>query len=461
MGLLLAIVIFLLPKKLNNDEVNNEKKLNDLIKMKLTNGSLNDVLKINDPKENSTESESTPVNPDEDDSFLQNEIKIPHHTNEHNLTILNTLEQTGSILSMNRVGYYASHDTINTKLENDKKLNGLFKKSIFLFKNPVYVFVISAATVEGLLQNSFLAFASLFLEYQYRLASGTSSLIIGLLSIPPLIIGGLLSGFIVKKLKNDTISCFKFLSVVLFINILVYGGFLLHCEEPTLISNDSEFQYLLNNNSTQQQCFRPAHNCNCDTKIFKPVCLTNSKDIFFQSSCLAGCDSYNQRDLFDDFYSNCTQSNCDLYYTEHNLKKEHIVKDGLCPTNNCELKLVISYICIFLLMLLNALTFLPYLKVTIGCVNSKEMNTIVLGLKQFFMNAFGTIPGPILFGTVIDATCSYWHTDSQNQSVCKIYNNKKFALGFGLLGIGFKTICFILVVLSLLFSIRSKKLSNK
>ena len=49
------------------------------------------------------------------------------------------------------------------------------------------------------------------------------------------------------------------------------------------------------------------------------------------------------------------------------------------------------------------------------------MNTIVLGLKQFFMNAFGTIPGPILFGTVIDATCSYWHTDSQNQSVCKIY----------------------------------------
>ena len=112
-------------------------------------------------------------------------------------------------------------------------------------------------------------------------------------------------------------------------------------------------------------------------------------------------------------------------------------------------------------MLLNALLFLPYLKVTIGSVNSKEMNTIVLGLKQFFMNGFGTIPGPILFGSIIDLTCNYWHTDSSGQRVCKMYNNQKFALSFGMLGIGFKMICLMLVVLSLIVSLRKQRKASK
>lgn len=131
--------------------------------------------------------------------------------------------------------------------------------------------------------------------------------------------------------------------------------------------------------------------------------------------------------------------------------------NGLCATNgSCSLKLIISFTCIALLMFLNALTFLPYLKVTIGCIDSREMNSIGLGFKQFFMNAFGTIPGPILFGTVIDSTCKYWHTDLKNQRVCKIYNNQQFAFAFGMLGIGFKSVCFFLVILSILFLKRAK-----
>ena len=481
-GLLLAIVIFLFPTKIyspeESTEIEKKEKIDEIIKIKLTTDlELNERL-----KENSSGSESTPVsNPDNyddeievNDSFLHSESKIPNQNNRQNLSILNTLDQAGSIISINRIAYYSSAENISNKFNKDhNSFNELVKKSIFLFKNPVYVLVITATTIEGLLQNSFLAFAPLFLEYQYRLASGTSSLIIGLLSIPPLILGGLQSGIICKKLKNDTISCFKFLAVILFLNIFVYAGFLLSCREPTLISNDSQIKNLLlrinirneNNivtdNLTQTACLKSSVNCNCDSTIFKPVCLSNSKDIYFQSPCFAGCSTFTQLEKLDDFYSNCTQSECDAYFEPNSLRKEHTLKDGLCQTKSCELKLVISYVCIFMLMLLNAITFLPYLKVTIGCVDAKEMNTIVLGLKQFFMNSLGTVPGPILFGTVIDATCSYWHTDSQDQSVCKIYNNEKFALGFGLLGIGFKTICFVMVILSLFFSIRSKKSVTK
>lgn len=311
----------------------------------------------------------------------------------------------------------------------------LCRKSLLLFKRPVYVFVLIASAIEGLLQNSFLAFATLFLEYQYRLASGSASLILGLLSIPPLMIGGILSGLIVKRLKNKTSNCFKLLAVVIFVNVIVYAGFMIYCREPNMISSDPRFR---------RDDFQASTQCLCNPKIFKPVCLADSQDVFFQSACLAGCQQF---DKSNETYYECSQVGGGDYFT-----------NGLCGTNgSCSLKLIISFACIALLMFLNALSFLPYLKCTIGCIDSRDMNSIGLGFKQFFMNAFGTIPGPILFGTVIDSTCKYWHNDLKDQRVCKMYNNEQFAFAFGLLGVGFKSVCLLLVVLSIILLKRDKR----
>ena len=422
-------------------------------------------------------------------------------TKNLNRKLVNTLKLSGSLLSIKNTSFYKSRESINeakesvelletsnepnnnnntTTVLNDtlKELSGslmslrntdlyrtqtkqngfsqLIKKTASLFKNPVYVFVIIAGTIEGLLQNSFLAFVSLFLEYQYRLAAGTSSLVVGLLSLPPVIVGGILSGIICKKLNDNVISCFKFLAFILFLNVILYAGFLIHCEESTLISSTFQAYSLTSNRST---CYSTASDCGCDLKIFKPVCLSGSRDIYFQSPCLAGCQSLTSNSA-QFVYSNCTQNNCDNYFDSSAKQDASYFVDGLCPSDSCGTRLLFSYGCIFLLMLMNALLFLPYLKVTIGSVDSPEMNTIVLGLKQFFMNAFGTIPGPILFGSVIDTTCSYWHTDSHGQHVCKMYNNRNFALGFGLLGMGFKAVCFVLIILSLVFSTAKRRRLN-
>jgi hypothetical protein len=345
-------------------------------------------------------------------------------------------KEMGSLLSLNIVANGNHHHPTSAGAANGTDLNEkltLIDKSMLLFKRPVYLFVLIASALEGLLQNSFLAFATLFLEYQYRLASGSASLILGLLSIPPLMIGGILSGIIVKRLKNRTSSCFKLLAVVIFINIIVYSGFMVFCREANMIWPGSD-----------HAVFTTSKECSCNSKIFKPVCLKDSQDIFFQSACLAGCSSFET-----DMYFNCTQVEPQSYFT-----------NGLCPHNSCTLRLIVSFTCIALLMFLNALTFLPYLKVTIGCINSREMNSIGLGFKQFFMNAFGTIPGPILFGSVIDTTCKYWHNDMNDRRVCKIYNNQQFAFAFGLLGIGFKSIIFILIILSLVVLKRSKNIKK-
>ena len=108
-------------------------------------------------------------------------------------------------------------------------------------------------------------------------------------------------------------------------------------------------------------------------------------------------------------------------------------------------------------MFFTAIVYVPYIKVTIGCVkDTPEMNAIALGLKQLAMTGIGTIPGPIIFGTFIDLTCKYWYTDCLNQRVCKIYSNRNFSYTFGALGIGFKFICWLCVFISFL-SFRLKK----
>ena len=377
-SLILAVVIFTFPKKLNHDEEDEaveEKKT----KTKNKNGKLKLENELVSLKENKA-----------DDELQVNEVVLTRHYED---PVLETLERTGSLLSVDKLGNRSSRLDLNTEeIVSDSLMNepkskyDLAKKSLSLLLNPLYVLIIVATTIEGLLQNSFLAFASLFLEYQYRLASGTASFILGLLSIPPLIVGGILSGIIVKRLRYNTSHCCKFLAVVLLVNILVYSGFMIHCKEPNMIPNAVQLSNNLHDPSTN---YTLSENCNCNRKIFKPVCLKNSEDIFFQSACLAGCSEFDKN---TDIYSNCTQEmGTYVGLNESSAEQVNYFINGLCPTSGCTLRLVVSYMCIFFLMLLNALTFLPYLKVTIGSIDNKEMNPIGLGMKQFFMNGFGKL----------------------------------------------------------------------
>lgn len=393
-------------------------------------------------------------------------------------TLLSAVKTAGSIISLNHsVSGLATIKKPNTThnivkpTKSSEKLKRILKLSYKLLRNPLFSLILIASAIEGLLQNSFLAFASLFLEYQYRIASGTASFILGALSIPPLILGSLLSGFLIKKFNWKQRSCLTFLTVVLFFNMILYSGFLLYCKEPNILLNTTDHRSKLNAASDlrtnitsikNMNCFQETDsNCKCNENLFKPVCLINGEDEYvFQTACIAGCQSYN----YDtNVYSNCTYAECMLSDSKSHISSnstttsQFSLSNGLCPSPSiCQNKLIISYATIFFVMFFTALVFVPYIKVTIGCTNSPEMNPIALGIKQLAMTGIGTVPGPIIFGTFIDTTCKYWYTDCLNQKVCKVYSNRKFSLIFGTLGIFFKAICWVSVFIGCLY-LRFKK----
>ena len=265
-SLIMALVIFFFPRKIIHDEPEKNGSA-----AAHTNGNTdNNHLLAPPPQQNgieltnlsngNTNNNTTTEETENGHAVVDRDY---HENNHHENMFVEASRNFGSALSINQLGNKSKSCKANGN-GNAKKELSLVQKSMLLFKRPVYLFVLIASAIEGLLQNSFLAFATLFLEYQYRLASGSASLILGLLSIPPLIIGGVLSGFIVKKLHNKTSNCFKFLAVVIFVNVFVYAGFMIYCQEPNMISNDVNFQH---------DGYQVSTHCQCNSKIFKPVCL--------------------------------------------------------------------------------------------------------------------------------------------------------------------------------------------
>ena len=61
-----------------------------------------------------------------------------------------------------------------------------------------------------------------------------------------------------------------------------------------------------------------------------------------------------------------------------------------------------------------------------------QMRSFAVGVQFIFFRLLGAIPGPILFGAIIDKACLQWQTRQCDGSrgSCWIYSSRDMALGF-------------------------------
>ena len=67
-------------------------------------------------------------------------------------------------------------------------------------------------------------------------------------------------------------------------------------------------------------------------------------------------------------------------------------------------------------------------------------------MQSVSFRIFGSVPGPIAFGAVIDSGCVYWQYECQRRGNCWVYNNK-------VLGIRAFSIAISGLILNLVFSV--------
>ena len=71
------------------------------------------------------------------------------------------------------------------------------------------------------------------------------------------------------------------------------------------------------------------------------------------------------------------------------------------------------------------------------CV-ADEQRTLALGVQSVLFRILGSIPAPIVFGTIFDSACVYWQFECNQRGNCWTYNNSQLsqrALSLAMLGI--------------------------
>ena len=129
----------------------------------------------------------------------------------------------------------------------------------------------------------------------------------------------------------------------------------------------------------------------------------------FYSPCHAGCFKHQ---LKDRQYTNCS---CFADGLTQGV-------EGLCSRESCPLFPLFAVGLIVLTLLIytnNAPLFIVSLRVV-----NPQQHALALGVRQILHRFLGHMPGPVIFGLLIDTSCRVWK-QSENARNCLEYNENE------------------------------------
>ena len=121
--------------------------------------------------------------------------------------------------------------------------------------------------------------------------------------------------------------------------------------------------------------------------------------------------------------------------------------EGKCEAD-CNL-LPVFLVIFFFAMLVVTTPSVPFLSVTLRSVPD-EQRSFAVSLQWIIVRCLGFIPGPIIFGAVIDKACLFWKESCDDETgACYYYDNRDLSNYVLALALSCRGVSIILFVLSL------------
>lgn len=308
-----------------------------------------------------------------------------------------------------RVSEVQKGSEFNVRAGFGNSLSDFPKAAWTLLKNPPFMFLNGGVTMEWFILASVAVFGPKFIESQFNLSAGSAALLAGALVVPSTIIGCGAGAWFIMKFKLDFKGQMKFCFLSLLISFCAVFIFTASCKNVAFAGVTVPYT-----NVTELDSVDISSPCNvvcqCEQK-FDPVCGSNN--IMYYSACHAGCRQQNEDD--DTIYENCS--------CLHEGKQEAEI--GRCE-EPCDL-LWIYFCCLFIMLTMGFFTIVPTITSTFRVVAFSQ-RTFAVGLQSLMLKLLGSIPGPIIFGALIDQTCLIWEYDCEGAGTCWMYDNRLFAL---------------------------------
>ncbi|XP_055871891.1 solute carrier organic anion transporter family member 2A1-like isoform X3 [Biomphalaria glabrata] len=303
-------------------------------------------------------------------------------------------------------------------------LKGLAAALLRLGLNPVYMCLLVSNGLNIMVASGTMAFMPKYLETQFNIPTWQANLYLGSMNIVAAFIGTILGGCLTTRFKLSPLNCLKWVLLSKCLGTLLgVTGFVTGCKQPVFQSHTSS-----NGNI-----------CSCDNQRYFPVCGTDGSNYF--SPCHAGCHSVNTNNTYshcENMPSNTTQG----------------AMANLCQST-CQ-NLFIFLALMFIAAFVTTLALMPTFIASVRSVQDRE-KPIAIGLSAFSSTLLGWLPGPIIFGALIDTSCIVWNKSCLSTGACLLYDIEKFRLRIHALILGLRLISIVLSSTALVVAVYFKR----
>ncbi|XP_024880200.1 solute carrier organic anion transporter family member 4C1 [Temnothorax curvispinosus] len=345
---------------------------------------------------------------------------------------------------------------IPTIREFPKAMKRLLTNWLLTCNNLSAVFYILGAS-------AYITFLAKYLEIQYSTSAAGGTVITGPISLVGIVLGFLLSGLVISKFKP---SPRPLLAWNVLVGIIFVVGQILYIFLGCTNSGIRGINLKTMEMNLTADCNA---DCNCAGVKYSPVCHEASMTTFF-SACHAGC-----RTILDDKqFGNCScltlnePSRIGDHFDYFSSSRAFISEQQMRPPDSQALPPISDTVkagpCAsdckrpyLLFVLLNCVIN------TLGCsgkignvlVNyrsvEKRDKSLSQGVTLMIVSLLALIPGPIIFGAIIDSTCLIWEESCGTRGNCWFYHRDNFrflvnisAAGFTVIGVLFDAIvCYL------------------
>lgn len=166
--------------------------------------------------------------------------------------------------------------------------------------------------------------------------------------------------------------------------------------------------------------------CQCDFVKYTPICGDDGRT--YISPCHAGCTEQSLDENGTKCYSGCS---CILSNDLMNYESDFIGGSAVasaCPVD-CSYQLILFMTILGLEKFISSSGRSANFLISIRCIREDD-KSISIGISMALHSLFAFLPAPIVFGWIIDTTCTLWGKTCSGTGNCWVYDGEqlRFAL---------------------------------
>ncbi|KAM9332886.1 solute carrier organic anion transporter family member 2B1 isoform 2-T3 [Pholidichthys leucotaenia] len=278
------------------------------------------------------------------------------------------------------------------------------------FRSPVYLLVVLAQVNLAALLSGLATFMAKLIEKQFSQTVSFSTMMIGAIGIPLAVLGTILGGALMRRFNLSVRSASKLCTVAILLCMFsALPLLLIGCPTQKVAGVFPERHQNIDMSSDWPSC---NSGCQCPTEDFNPVC--GSDDIEFTSPCHAGCVSVETNT--NNKVVNYTGCRCVGGYG--------FARPGTCGSG-CPHLLFPFMVLLGITGFIASFSQTPSYMMILRTVSAED-KSFAVGVQYMLFRVLAFMPGPVLYGSVIDTTCIMWGKKCGKQTSCHYYHLERF-----------------------------------